>query len=232
MSNITITNNDLGSVIAMNAAFRDELLVFTGIATILEGTILARQDVAVAVVAAAGANTGNGTVTVATVDTVAKVGVYTLTCIEAVTHGGVFKLADPDGQIVAGYLPMTAGSGVATVMQAGGLQFTVTDAGIDFIVGDSFTLTVAADGKVVPYSATGKGGAQIPREILTYEVTSTGAGNVAIRAGVSGSYRKERLVINGSAAGVGITDAIIDQLRDYGLVPLNVTELNILDNQP
>jgi hypothetical protein len=39
------------------------------------------------------------------------------------------------------------------------------------------------------------------------------------------------LIIDGSAAGVGITDEIIDQLRDYNLVPIDVQELNILDNQ-
>ena len=232
MSNLTITNIDNSNVILMNAEFRDESLTLAGADTILMGTILARQIVAAAVVAVAdGGNTGDGTVTVATVDTLADAGAYILTCTAAVANGGVFDLVGPDGQVLATSLTLTVGAGAATVLQAGGLQFTVTDGAADFAAADFFTLTVAADGKMVPFSLTGVGGAQIPLEILTYEVVVTGAGDVAIRAGVSGSYRKELLVIDGTAAGVGITDAIIDQLRDFGLVSIDVEELGIQDNQ-
>lgn len=234
MPNITITNVDTGNVIEQNARFRDEILALAGADTILEGTILARREVATAVtVAADGGNTGDGTVTAATVvgnDVVA--GAYVLTCSNAVTNGGIFTLDSPSGERLVGGLVMTAGAGAATTFKAAGLEFTVTDGSTDFAVGDTFTLTVAADGDLVPFATDGVGGAGIPLAILTYEVVTTGAADVAIRAGVSGSYRKERLVIDGSAAGVGITNAIIDQLRDYGLVPIDVTELGLLDNQP
>ena len=235
MSNITITNNDIGSVILQDAQFRDELLTFGGAGTVVEGTILARKAVEDAVVAAAdGGNTGDGTVTLATVaagQVVPIVGAYNLEVTEAVTNGGILKLEDPNGALVASGLIMTAGAGASTVFEVAGLQFTVTDGATDFIVGDKFSLTVAADGKMVVFAVAGAGGAQIPKQILTYDVVATGAGDVPIRSGVSGSYRKERLVIDGSAAGVGITDEIIDQLRDYSLVPIDVQELNILDNQ-
>ena len=71
----------------------------------------------------------------------------------------------------------------------------------------------------------------IPKAILPYEVVATGAGDVAIRAGISGSYRKERLVIDADGDGSNITAAIVDKLRDYALIPVNVTEQNIQDNQ-
>lgn len=71
----------------------------------------------------------------------------------------------------------------------------------------------------------------IPKAILTYRVTSAGAGDVPIRAGVSGKYRKNKLIIDADGTGANIDAAVMDQLRDYGLVPIDVTELNILDNQ-
>ena len=79
-----------------------------------------------------------------------------------------------------------------------------------------------------------KGGATnengIPKAILTYAVSAAGAGDVAVRAGIAGSYRKERLVIDADGDDSNIDNAVIDQLRDYGLTPLNVDELNIPDN--
>ena len=71
----------------------------------------------------------------------------------------------------------------------------------------------------------------IPKAILTYQVTSTGAGDVPIRAGVSGKFRKEKLIIDADGTGANVDAAVLDQLRDYSLVPSNVTELNIVDNQ-
>jgi len=70
----------------------------------------------------------------------------------------------------------------------------------------------------------------IPKAILTYAVSAAGAGDVAVRAGIAGSYRKERLVIDADGDDSNIDNAVIDQLRDYGLTPLNVDELNIPDN--
>ena len=45
MSNITITNVDTGNVILESGDFEDGALVFAGVATVLEGTILARDSV-------------------------------------------------------------------------------------------------------------------------------------------------------------------------------------------
>lgn len=71
----------------------------------------------------------------------------------------------------------------------------------------------------------------IPKAILTYQVTTTGAGDVRIRAGVAGKFRREELIIDADGTGANIDAAVLDQLRDYSLVPINVTELNIVDNQ-
>lgn len=235
MVNLTITTLDLGSVILKEGEFRDELLTFGGAGTVLTGTILARKAVDDAVAAAAdGGNTGDGTVTVGSVaagPAVPLVGVYNLEVVTAVANGGVLKLEDPNGAQVAANLIMTVGAGAATIFEVAGLLFTVTDGATDFVAGDKFTLTVVANGKMVPYAIAGAGGAQIPKGIVTYAVVAAGAGDEAIREMVSGSVRKERLIIDADGDGSNITDAILDELRSYTLVSIDVSELNIYDNQ-
>jgi len=235
MSNLTITNLDIGNVILQNGEFRGELLTFGGAGTALAGTILARQAVALAVVAAAdGGNTGNGVASAATVvagSQVPLVGVYRFEIVETVTEGGVGRLLDPNGSQVAGNLILDPAGEAATVFEAAGLQFTITEGSTDFALDDFFTLTVAADGKLVPFATDGAGGAQIPKAVLTYDVVAAGAGDESIRDMVSGSVRAERLIIDADGDASNITDAILDQLRDYSLVSIDVQELNILDNQ-
>ncbi len=133
MSNITITNVDLGNVILKDGEFRDDLLTFAGAATVKEGTILARDSVSL---------------------------------------------------------------------------------------------------KLVPFvkgGATNENG--IPKAVITYDVTATGAGDVPVRDMVSGSVRAERLIIDADGDGSNVDAAVLDQLRDYSLVSIDVQELNILDNQ-
>lgn len=86
--------------------------------------------------------------------------------------------------------------------------------------------------KLVPYvigGSTNENG--IPKTVLTYDVTATGAGDVAVRSLISGKVRKERLVVDADGDDSNITNAILDQLRSYSIVPVSVTELNVLDNQ-
>lgn len=133
MSNITVTNVDIGNVILKDGEFRDDLLTFAGAGTVKEGTILARDSVS---------------------------------------------------------------------------------------------------GKLVPYvkgGVTNENG--IPKAVLTYDVTATGAGDVAIRDMVSGSVRAQRLIIDADGDGSNVDAVVLDELRDYSLVSIDVQELNILDNQ-
>lgn len=232
MSNLTITENDLGTVILKDAVHDDVILAFPGADTYVEGTILARKQVAdaITVVADVG-NTGDGTTTAASViagDVIPLVGAYNLECVVAVANGGTFKLEDPNGAVLANDLVMTVGAGAATTFYANGMTFIITDGATDFIVGDKFAMTVAADGDVVIFAEDGIGGAQIPSMVLTYEVAATGAEDQAQRAMVSGEVRREKLVID---AGGTVTDRIVDGLRDFSIVARSVDELNIYDNQ-
>lgn len=234
MPNIEITNIDRGSVELANGKFRDDVLRFAAADTFAPGTILARRSVAAAVTASAVTGTGNGTVTVASVAAGPEVpipGAYVLTVTTAVANGGIFRLVDPNGRIVATGLAMTVGAGVATIFEVAGLLFTVTDGSTDFVAGDFFTLTVAADGSLVPFNPAGAGGDQYPLAVLTYEVTKSGAGTEPIRALVAGEVNKRRLIIDADGDGDNITNAILDQLRSYGIVAIDTQQLAELDNQ-
>lgn len=97
-------------------------------------------------VTADGSNTGDGTVT-AVVAGAVPAGDYNLECTVAVTNGGVFKLEDPNGNIIASELRMDAGAGAATIFVAAGITFTITDGATDFVVGDKFTLAIESAGE-------------------------------------------------------------------------------------
>lgn len=71
----------------------------------------------------------------------------------------------------------------------------------------------------------------IPKSVLTYDVVASIAGGVSIRDMISGSVRAERLIINADGNGSRIDASVLDQLRVYSLISIDVQELNILDNQ-
>lgn len=71
----------------------------------------------------------------------------------------------------------------------------------------------------------------IPKAVLTYPVTVTGAGDVTIRALASGKLRRDKLIIDADGDATNVDGAVTDQLRDYGLEVVSVSELNIQDNQ-
>jgi len=83
-------------------------------------------------------------ITVADGSTDFTVGAYfTVTVSDS---GGVWKLEDPGGSVLDASIFQAAGAGATTAVQVGGLNFTITDGGTDFAVGDLFTITVANTG--------------------------------------------------------------------------------------
>lgn len=86
--------------------------------------------------------------------------------------------------------------------------------------------------KLVPYvkgGVTNENG--IPKALVTYDVTATGAGDVPIRALVEGEINADRLVINADGDNSNVDAAVLDQLRVYGITPVDVAQLSSLDNQ-
>lgn len=71
----------------------------------------------------------------------------------------------------------------------------------------------------------------VPKAVMTYEVTVTGAGDKSIRPAIEGQFRKERLVIAADGNATNVDATVTDALRDYGLVAISVKELGAYDNQ-
>lgn len=128
MANITNTSIDIGSVALKEEQLRDELLTFAGAATVLAGTILARDSVSL---------------------------------------------------------------------------------------------------KLVPYvkgGATNQNG--IPKAVIGYDVVAAGAGDIPVRALEKGEVNKRRLIINADGNGTNIDNAVLDQLRAFGIMPVDVQQLS------
>lgn len=94
---------------------------------------------------------------------------------------------------------------------------------------------LAVDSVSLKYVPFVKGGTAnengIPKAVLTYDVAATAAGDEAIRAGIDGQVRIDKLIIDADGDGSNVDKAVLDQLRDYGITPRTVTELNSFDNQ-
>jgi len=120
-------------------------------------TVMSKKKVTVPTTGAA-TGTGNGTMTAVAAGGPLKIGTYVLTCTFAITNGGVFKLEDPDGNIVADNLTLRVGAGLLTSFNVGGLIFTITDGSTDFVAADLFDVAVTANGKYVPLDPAGLDG--------------------------------------------------------------------------
>lgn len=99
------------------------------------GVILGGTFAATGAAVAGSGNTGNGVMGAITVTAGAKAGVYTLEITGAASNAGSFSVTDPDGIFVDD-------GDVAAAFSAGGLAFTLADGATDFVVGDTFAITV------------------------------------------------------------------------------------------
>lgn len=86
--------------------------------------------------------TGNGTMSAISMGPQVKSGTYRVECTVAVANGGTFAIIDPDGNRLED-LVLTAGAGAATSYTSEQINFTITDGGTDFAVGDYFHIVVA-----------------------------------------------------------------------------------------
>lgn len=99
------------------------------------GVILGGTFAATGASAAGSGNTGNGAMGAITVTAGAKAGVYVLEITGAAANAGSFRVAGPDGIFVDD-------GDVAVAFAVGGLAFTLADGAVDFVVGDTFAITV------------------------------------------------------------------------------------------
>lgn len=238
MTNPIITNNDTQGVILFNPEFKQDLVDFQAAQTHYEGELLGRKGVSDTVTATPdGGNTGDGTCTALALAAGAKqlVGAYNLECVEAIANGGRFKLEDPNGRLITDQLIMTAGAGAATVFEAGGLRFTLTDGATDFALADKFAVTTTEDGALYLYDRDAVDGREIIVSLFVPdERTEASAATYPHMVLIGGEVRKAKIEEAMTAATAGawtMTKAEIDFLQTIGLVVRPEVTLTELDNQ-
>ncbi len=107
----------------------------------------------------------------------------------------------------------------------------VTFTGAGTLLAGTILARDSASLKMVPFV---KGGVVnengVPKAVLLDDLVATGAGDVAARPIEGGRLRRGNLVIDADGDGSNVDNAVVDQLRDYGITALATTQLAGLDN--
>jgi len=211
---------------------QDENLRFAAADTFAKGTLLARKVVSDFATTPDGGNTGTFTLApAANAGRNLQVGTYVLTAGNLTAGVGPWTLVAPDGQSE----PFDTTGGAADddlLFPSLGITIVVTDpgSGTPFDDGDTADLVTTAGTELVPFLPTGANGVQSPMAVLTYEVTRSSGGTLAIFAFVEGEVNKNRLIIDADGDGDNITAAHLDALRAAGVTAVDVQQLAELDN--
>ena len=187
-------------------------------------TVLSGQDLAVGAVlgkirlgacpttGTAGSNTGSGTCTGVSSGASAKLGIYTLKCIDVVNNSGIFSVKDPDG-----YALPDAVVGAYTNKQ---INFTLNDGSPDFAVGDSFTIEIpAGSGYVRAINFNGIDGSQNAYGVLTADCDASLAAKAAV------AIVREAQVIEANLVWPVTSPAVTDAQKAVAMAQFNVVAI-------
>lgn len=185
-----------------------ELVTLASGQNLVRGTVLGQITIGAAAGVAVAGNTGNGAIGAVAIGTagVPKVGIYRIVCVEPGANVGTFVVEDPDGVIIGKYV--VGGAAFNT-----GITFTIADGAVDFIAGDSFTVTVAeGSDKYVESLAAATDGSQVAKRILQQDCDASAADAEAM------VYRRGTFNDSALTYGAGHTAATIaDSLRLQGI---------------
>ena len=162
-------SNNLGDVLkfeAPNMFSREEITVLAGSGSdrsIAVGEVVAKRTMSNITITPDGGNTGDGTAGAVTLGSMLETGAYALICTAAAANAGTFQVLTPNGY----RLPDLE---VGQAYAGDHLNLTISDGAADFIVGDSFTVDISGDSKVVAMDLTAVDGSQNPIGIITSEV--------------------------------------------------------------
>ena len=212
---------------------------------LLTYTLMGRQKAAVPSNGTGAGNTGNGTMSaVALISGVLPVtGAYVLTCIAAVANGGVFKVTDPNGNIVKNNITMTPGALAATQFFYAefGMTFTLTAGSVSFIVGDKFTVLVTNPNTWVPFNPANVDGSQVPAGIYIGDqipAASIAAGvNTAcpiVVAGIGAEFDYSLMTIeNGASIVTGLLGGLTvrEALYLLGFLSSDTIDIDYFENE-
>lgn len=150
---------------------RDVITLKSGGAACVLGQVLARLITAGASSETHAGNTGNGAITLDATTPVlpnARPGVYTVKCTAAASNSGTFRVFDPLGDVL--------GDVAVAATFADQIKFSIADGATDFIVGDTFLITVRVDTiKYVQVAPTATDGTQIASAVALAAADPTSA---------------------------------------------------------
>jgi hypothetical protein len=162
---------------------------------------------------AACVGTGDGTLTEVEGRRELKIGAYVIECTAAVANGGVFKVTDPDGNIIQENITIPPGAGNNIVFENDQIKGKITDGATDFAVADTFTITTTIaprQCKAADKAATD--GSSEPYSVLAEDTDASSADKVGASY-ISGEFNERSLVF---ATGNDIED-FRDKMRDVGM---------------
>lgn len=148
-------------------------------------------------------NTGNGVLTPDATTPVlanAQAGVYTAKCIAAATNSGTFLVFDPKGDQI--------GELVVGATFADQIKFVIADGATDFIVGDTFLITVAAgSGKYTLSLLAAVDGSQYPTAILARD-TNAAAGDIVTTVYLAGEFNSNAITFGTGQTAANTKEAL------------------------
>lgn len=157
----------------------------------------------------------------------------------AVADGGVFKLEDPNGNLVATGLTMSGTAGGATTFYEGGLVFIITDGATDFATGDKFALAVTSVAKWGPLDVEALDGLHIPKGIFMGDALTAAAivaGDVDDQPIIIGGnvyVDENQIVLEGSATldtVISTGDTIRNELLKLGIISEDTIDISSYEN--
>lgn len=108
----------------------------------------------------------------------------------------------------------------------------VTFAGAATLLAGTILARDSVSLKMVPYVKGGVANENgIPKAMLLDDLVAAGAGDERCRPIIGGIVRAGDLVIDADGDASNVDDAVLDELRDYGIEALSTTQLAELDNQ-
>ena len=185
----------LGDVLkyeAPNLYSREAVTVLAGDGTdrtLKSGTVIGRRTRSEATVTTGGSNTGDGAATLddPALGSRAEAGTYRLACITAGATG-TFQVLSPRGY----RLPDLT---VGTDYEGDHINLTVADGATDFVVGDTFTVEVAGDGKVVAFDPAAVDGTAEAIGIAAYDVTAPDGADTEVTAILRDAILADRAIV-------------------------------------
>lgn len=204
-------------------------------------TLLGEKKVVATSITADVGNTGNGTFTALALAPGGPAihGTWVVECIVApATHGGTFKLTDPNGVIVDNNILMIDTATGVRIVNGPGFVFTITDGATNFIVGDKAAIVIDAASGYLPLEVDEVNGLEKVAGIyLGASITAAAIVAAAIEDNqiiVGDCFIDEnQLVLENSVALTDILQSgltVAEELAQLGIRPQSTVDISAQEN--